>query len=246
MFWQEKNYYYNRGLNNLPFWYSILTELWIPTPETYIIEHKVQLIYLLDGKVSSEIEWCGVLINDIDVAAQKVWYPCFIRTWHSSNKHDWKDSCYLEKKEDIIRLLCNLTEHSYMADMFKAWPVNTIVVRKLIQTKPFFRYFRDMPITREVRMFLKDWKIESIHPYWPKEAFDWENKELLDQLKELNNISQWDREFLKKIWTFIAVHFDWYWSCDFLQRVDWEWICIDMAVWENSYKNNEKYDLWIK
>jgi hypothetical protein len=37
----------------------------------------------------------------------------------------------------------------------------------------------------------------------------------------------------------LAKSFYWYWSVDFLQDKNWEWICIDMAQWDNSYKNKE-------
>lgn len=240
MFWIEDELFYKNQLTDLCFWYPILKDLWVPTPETHIIKHSLNLFWLLENK---DVPWIDKLINDIDYYAQKVWYPCFLRTWQSSNKHSWGDSCFLTKKEDIKNHLRNLQEFSYMADMRKARSMETIVIRKMIETKEIFKCFNKMPITREVRLFIKDWKLLSIHPYRPKDAFEWRVEDIDTKMEELNNFSDGDLMLFQKIWEFLAVKFQWYWSVDFLQQINWEWICIDMAVWDNSYKNEETLHL---
>lgn len=132
------DYFFKKQLTDLSFWYPILQDLGVPTPETYIIKHKLNLMTLLDG---IPVEGLEKLVDDIDYFAQKVGYPCFLRTGQSSDKHGWKDTCHLEKKEDIVGHLVALQEHSCMADMFHPWSMDTIVVRKMLETKPFFVHF---------------------------------------------------------------------------------------------------------
>lgn len=133
-----------------------------------------------------------------------------------------------------------------MADMFHPWSMSTIVVRKMIPTKPFFYFFGgNMPITREVRIFVKDGQIESVHPYWPEEAFYGieDNKELQEKVKALNTFTEDDKKLFFIAGNLLAKSFPGYWSVDFLQDADGEWICIDMAVGETSYKNSESIDI---
>lgn len=234
MFSLPDDHFFKSGLTDLAFWYPILKSLGIPTPETYIIKNDIMLFPLMDW---IRPEWLDRLVDSIDYYAQKVWYPCFLRTWHTSNKHDWKDSCFLKSKEDIVSHLASLQELSVMADMRCPWPMDTIVVRKIIDTVPVFYCFNEMPITKEVRIFIKDWAIESIHPYWPLEAFDWMIENPEENVAKLNVFTDSDREFFDAIWTFLSKRFNGYWSVDFLQDKSWRWVCIDMAVGDNSYKN---------
>lgn len=234
MFSLPPDYFFKSSLTDLAFWYPILKSLWVPTPETYIIKNDIMLFPLMDGIKPDGLDH---LIDNIDYYAQKVWYPCFLRTGHTSNKHDWENSCFLQSKDEIAGHLTSLQELSVMADMRCPWSMDTIVVRKLIETKPAFYCFNNMPITKEVRIFIKDWAIESIHPYWPLEAFHWRIDNLEENLAKLNVFTDSDREFFTAIWTFLSKSFSGYWSVDFLQDKSWKWVCIDMAVGDSSYKN---------
>lgn len=235
--------FFKRQLNDLSFWYPILKDLWIPTPETYIIRHNVKLLEVLDG---TKPKLFDKLISDIEFYANIVWYPCFIKTWCTSNKHSWKNTCYLEKKEDISQHIYNLVEFSAIADFELPLWVDTIVIRKLLKTKEFFTWFEWMPITREVRIFVKSWEVYHIQPYWPIEAFDWRKKfKFQKEFKELNKFTEEDLKEFNKMWTFIWKMFQWHWSIDLLQWEDWVWYCIDMALWSDSYMN-EKINLLKK
>lgn len=234
----DLEYIYRQNLTDLSVWFPVLEKLGIPVPETYIIKHKVDLFPLLDWESPEGID---KLVEDIDYYANKVWYPCFLRTGQTSNKHNWKNTCFLTKKEDIISHLANLQDFSVMADMFSPRSMETLVVRKMLDTTAIFTAFEEMPITKEMRLFVKDWKIESLHPYWPQEAFEKFNIEGIEEkMNELISLTEEEKLFFSKIWTFLAQAFPWYWSIDFLKTTNWEWICIDMAQGHNSYKNKEQ------
>lgn len=228
------DYLFKQQLTDMSFWYPIIESMRIPTPETYIIKHKVELINLMDWE---KPKWIDELISNIDYYAQKVGYPCFIRTWLTSNKHNWLDTCFLQNKDSILQHLYNLVEFSCLADISCMRSCDTIVIRKILNTKADFTCFNGMPIAREVRLFLRDWKLESIHPYWLYDAFNW--KISREKVKKLNTFSKEDIIFFQDVWNFIANQFPWYWSVDFLQDSNKYWFCIDMAVWDNSFKNPE-------
>jgi hypothetical protein len=42
------DYLFKQQLTDMSFWYPIIESIGIPTPETYIIKHKVNLVSLLD------------------------------------------------------------------------------------------------------------------------------------------------------------------------------------------------------
>src|SRR3990167_9704750 len=101
--------------NSLIYWYPKVKDLGILTPETLIVELKNQhsLINICEGDFSAlEPQW-----NEILESARKIGFPLFMRTDEFSGKHNWKNTCYVEKEEDLKQHISNLFEDSFLADM---------------------------------------------------------------------------------------------------------------------------------
>lgn len=222
--------------NDLRYWYPKVKDI-VPTPETSIIfADEIEFIKMLDGEsidgfaeFLSEFKRAIVVIGGV---------PCFIRTGHTSGKHDWENTCFLQNISKLSHHVFKLVEFSFMADLF-GLPVNTWVARELLPTKPQFKAFwGNMPITRELRLFVDDGKIVHRQPYWPAEAIEghcselgWEEKMIeiqrFDDTDEMLELERMTIEINKAV--------PGYWSVDWLDT-ERGWYMIDMALGENSYK----------
>ena len=227
--------------NSLLYWYPKVRELGIPTPETIIVELKNQhsLMDVCEGDFKSlEPQWIEILEG-----ARKIRFPLFMRTDEFSGKHNWKNTCYVEKEEDLKQHIINLFEDSFLADML-GLPLRAIVFRKFIPMKNLFYAFRgEMPVNPEIRFFVKDGEVLCYHWYWVEDAieqgttkdklpFDWKNK--IENAKR-DYLSGNDLLWLTNDARKIAKQFEGYWSIDFCLSRDNRWILIDMAEGEKSW-----------
>ncbi|MCH8821203.1 hypothetical protein IID23_01610 [Patescibacteria group bacterium] len=145
-------------------------------------------------------------MDDIKSAMRKVGTTAFLRTEMLSNKHDWKNSCFLEKKEDLLSHVTNIVETSFIANIaglpfdYSFW-----VIREMLETEPIFHAFAGkMPITKEFRFFINNGDIQCYHPYWPEEAFELMGRKLTDdEHKKLNEIQKLDKEEEKEFRHFL-------------------------------------------
>lgn len=225
--------------NSLLYWYPKIKDLGIPTPQTETIILKKQhneLMSICDGDFSPIEDQQ----DDIYNKARKIGYPLFMRTDEFSAKHSWKNTCYVEKEEDLKSHIANLFEDSFCADMI-GLPIRALVFRKYIPMKNLFNAFRgEMPVNPEVRLFIKDGKVICWHWYWIEEAIeqgtnyplpkDW--KQIIETHKKILEGSIIDiiTQTIK-----IAKVFDGYWSVDFCLSKEKEWILIDMALGNVSW-----------
>lgn len=205
-------------------------------PDTIFVNYPYgpELGYMADGERPRGLEY---LTAAIDLAAQQFGYPVFIRTEQSSDKHSWKDTCYLTAKKDIEQHIYGLLEHSMMA----GWPHDFFAIRRLIPTTPICTaFYGDMPVAKERRLFINKGEVVCNHPYWPDEAFtDGEGNRrdnvTDEQIAELQVLSEADKEQLTRAAEWVSKHIYGYWSIDFLQDSNGDWWCIDMAIGSNSY-----------
>ena len=217
-------------MNSMTFWYPVLYNQQFPTPKTIIVNCDIEPGYLLEDKVPKSIlRFLKEMCNAID----EIGLPVFIRTEMLSNKHDWKRSCFLEKKEDLISHLKNLVEQSSIATIDRMTPCNFFAVREMIPTESYFNYFPgEMPITKEVRIFVRDGKIECKHPYWPTKIFESKYQDKVNSLREL---SEEDDKMTNEMAMYISRLFSGYWSIDLLKAKSGKWFCTDMAIGERSW-----------
>lgn len=229
------------GQNNLAYWYPLLKQMRMRVPETIIVgSGDCELTYLLDGVKPRGFDQ---FIERLKLACHQVGYPVFLRTGMTSDKHDYERTCFVENKTQLEDHVRRLVETSVIANI-SGYPFDYTIwaVRKFIYTKEYFTYFNgNLPITKEVRYFIKDGDIVKSAPYWPEEVFENASDEEKALLAELRTITDDDKLELDLMARYIAKHMPGFWSVDFLQDRQGKWWCTDMAVGERSYGCPEEY-----
>lgn len=225
-------------VNDLAYWFPKIEAAGLPVPETRIVTTDVELMGLLDGEMPVGFE---AFLSDLEKASWNVGYPCFLRTGHTSGKHDWSDTCYVAGPNHLGRHVAALVEASALADVF-GLPTRTWVVRSLIKTTPLFRCerWRGFPVTREFRVFIRDDEFEAMYPYWPEDAVEQGQPDRDDWRDVLRVASEITDDDADKV-TFLAGMASaavggGYWSIDFLQDEGGDWWLTDMADGDRSYR----------
>lgn len=159
-------------------WLPFLHNADVPIPPTVvlpIVQFGLRRATLLD-LLGDGAQWtaardaCQPLYAAIDQAALSVGgYPCFLRTGHTSSKHDWLRTCHLPGPEAIPPRVAALVEASEMAGIL-GLPLEVFAVRRLFHTRPLCLAYRGLPIVREFRAFIGLSTVHCVHPYWPAEA----------------------------------------------------------------------------
>jgi len=195
-------------------------------------------------------DWEAIILNnedklkrDIDKELKKFEFPIFMRTDQSSFKHDWEETCFVTKKEQIIPRIKDMIENSFCLGI-NGIPCNYIYFREYIEMDTMFHAFwHKTPINPEIRFFVKDGKVRCWHWYWVKDAIrnpsrpDW--KELINKKKqEIYNeiIYNEIREILIPHAELVAREFkEGYFSVDYCRAKNHDWYVIDMAEGVKSW-----------
>jgi len=170
------------------------------------------------------------LVERLQAMTVEVGYPCFLRTGMGSNKHGWKETCYVTAMDQIPERVRNLVEWSCLVDLW-GMPYDVWVIREFLPIEPAFYAFRgDMPVNRERRYFFNDGKVVSHIAYWPEDAFI--NHKKPDgwraMLTEVNRQDALEIEHLTTMTLQVAKRFKGAWALDWL----WTkrgWYATDMA-----------------
>lgn len=220
--------------NSLLYWYPKIQMLGIPIPVTEIVKVKYDWSYFcgfVDGKNNLE-----PYIEEIREKANRIGYPLFVRTDKLSAKHSWKNSCYVEREEDLLPHLRQIAEESFMANIV-GLPINAIVLREYVPLDvAFTAVYGEMPVARERRYFIKDGEVLCHHPYWIEDAIrnpsipDWK-----EALMKLNTETAKELILLSNLAQRVAYSFDGYWSVDFAHSKEGSWYLIDMAQGADSW-----------
>jgi len=167
-------------------------------------------------------------------------YPMFMRTDQSSAKHEWKDTCFIKSRDSLRHNLSFLIENHEMNNMAGELGYEAIVFREFLELESYFTtdFYGDFPVNKEVRCFIRDGKLESMHNYWFEDAVErghphdikWREK-----LKQLNTTSEKDQKDITSQVLAISPYFKNYWSVDFAKGKNGIWYLIDMARGEVSY-----------
>lgn len=232
--------------NSLAFWFPPLEAAGLPVPRTEIVTTEVELVSLLDGQLPEGFE---SFLAELGAAAERIGFPCFLRTGHGAGKHEWAQTCFLADRASLPGHVAALVDWSYSVDFF-GLPTDVWVVRELIATAAQFHAFtatgapgQGMPITREFRLFVEagpagEASVSHIQSYWPADAIrapsapDWE-----ERLAAISVLEPAERAALVAL-ALAAVNAlggsDW--SVDLLQAADGRWWLTDLAEAERSFR----------
>lgn len=160
--------------NCLSHWFPLIESAGLPVPRTWIVRTPpgLELKNLLDGPSVSNTgeELIAEFMRHLLIGATAIGFPCFLRTGQLSGKHEWDRTCYLPDADSIGPHIWAIVEYSAMASLLDDLAVDVWAVRELLPTTPVFRVYRNMPVAREVRCFVRDGKVVCVHPYWPADA----------------------------------------------------------------------------
>ncbi len=224
--------------NCLSYWFPRLANIGVPVPRTEIVYVHGDLTSLLDGVEPAH--WRD-FIGRLESAANRIGYPCFLRTGQTSGKHNWKDTCYVNERKDLSNHVAALVEFSAMAD-FIGLPSDVWAVRELLPVNRLVTLERygDMPLVREFRGFIRDGKVQCVHNYWPRGSVLEGTQDRGDVIDHAIQASTTWTEAEEKIVRALLLHiaiagdFSGYWSVDVLDT-ERGWYVTDMALGEQSF-----------
>ena len=225
----------NTDLADMAFWWPILSGCGVLVPRTAIIRTGVELARLLDGEIPKGY---GDFIGGLGVAANAIGWPIFLRTGHTSGKHEARDTCFCERPEDLSRHVARLVEYSHMVD-FAGLPTDTWAVRERLSVKPFEIAGGGLLIVPEIRLFLRDHMMQCLHVYWPLDALvqrwaGFTEDEARALRAGIADACFADMPTIMETGQMVAATFDGYWSLD-LMLSGGQWYAIDMAPGERSW-----------
>lgn len=222
----------------LSYWFPKLANAGLPVPKTILIDMpkpaQESMLALMDGQEGGDPKPFFGMIN---LAAETLGYPVFLRTDHTSGKHNWRDTCYLTKFEDIPKNVWGIVEYSELAG-FMGVPWNRWAVREFLPTKPYgvCTGYGDMPICREFRFFVKNAEIECYHPYWPLHALEQGYPEMREEFvyEKFSEIRPDEQRELFDLASRAGEAVGGEWSVDILETSR-GWYVTDMAEASKSY-----------
>lgn len=159
--------------NCLSYWYPRLVAYGLPVPTTEIVEWHGEpgaLVEITNGK---EPDGIAAFEAELMQAALRISKsgPWFLRTGQTSNKHRWRESCFVTDLDKISKHIGSLVEFSHIADFFgldhEVW-----AVREYLPVDPidYLPSYEGMPLVVEARAFARHGGIVCAHPYWPRDA----------------------------------------------------------------------------
>lgn len=216
------------------YWYPILRDLDVPTPETKLIQFDAGYDEE-EGMPFPKWDTDEVIdaIEDLGGA------PAFIRTDHESDKHHMKSASKVPSTEpDIVDdHIWELIRYNNTSGLVGR-PFSTLMIREWLDLEHNYTAFDGTPIAKELRYFVEDGKIDCVHFYWPEDSIKAKpGTELPDDWKEHHSdlvdeaIADSVAQPLRGYAETVAEAFEdkGAWSVDFAQATDGTWYAIDMA-----------------
>lgn len=229
--------------NSLCYWYPKIEHLAIPMPLTYTVKLDHDNAY--NAAIESTERLDSAVVQKVTDFALILGFPVFMRTDLCSGKHDWEDTCFVTRKEDIKDHIIAVCEANVMYDLI-GLSFSAICIRKFLDLETSFTaFFGNMPINKERRYFIDGGKVICHHPYWPADAFDSHPLRMAHapdwraRLEEINREDPEEIELLTKYSEWVGEVLPEFWSVDFTKARDGKWYLIDMALGSNSYHWSE-------
>ena len=227
-------------LNSLFVWYPLIKDI-VPTPKTIMIPMQKDFESYEKALDSGDDPEMQHLIQEAIKAVKLLGgYPVFMRSDETSNKHEWKNTCYVTDDESMKHGIKNILEFTLM--VFGNLGFNGVVVREFLDLPHEFHAFSGMPVSQEFRFFIKNGQIICRHPYWFPSCM--QRVDCEDWLPKLRKIQILDSE-TQKILDNYAIKIskvveslkapDNYWSVDFCYAKEKGCLFTDMALGVDSY-----------
>lgn len=162
---------------DMTYWYPKLERAGLPQPETFFLkmgkEAQQGFFGLFDGDPITDAAL--QFIEDLKFTFDnRVGYPGFLRTGHTSAKHEWEDTCFVASEgADFLSHVTGIIEYSEMAGII-GMPWDWWVVRKFLTgvQAGVCPHYGNMPVCREWRFFVREGQVLCFHPYWPDMALE--------------------------------------------------------------------------
>lgn len=160
---------------SLEYWYPLIQNAGLRVPKTVVMEmpHELQvaILQVLFGEKPELDPREHVFLDQLGKVVDEAGFPCFIRTGQTSDKHNWKKTCYLTCRADLLKHIYALAEFSECAGLI-GLPINQWVVREFLPITPLGSClgYGGMPVNREFRFFVDGPQYKCFHPYWPLSA----------------------------------------------------------------------------
>jgi len=224
---------------SMRYWYPRIKDMSIPQPRTELIPNTddddiTALLSDTEADTMSEMELRShINIPLVERTCENLGYPVFLRSDYTSHKHDWKRSCFVTCKEDIIPHIQNILEFSVLANIFGGIPFTAIAVREYIPMAQIFTAFgRGMPVNPEWRFFIDNGQILCSHWYWTEPAIQFPSirtwKSLMFKARNKSIEDGGNRKCETHAWA-ISNILPGKWSVDFCLGANGIWYLIDMA-----------------
>ena len=232
--------------SSMLYWWPKIKDLDIPQPKTEFVNVDTnEILEVLNHRQDTIPQE-----KEIKKIADSFNYPIFVRSDHLSDKHNWKDTCYVPDSDSLMPHIYRIAEASLMMSMMGELGPNAVFVREFISFEMAgFTAFERFPVSKEVRCFVRDGGLECVHPYWFDDAVNAANNtvkkigtgEPISQehwkkmLADMNMLTDYDTAEIKRCAGIAANEFDGYWSADLAKGIDGKWYMIDMARGEVSF-----------
>lgn len=218
-------------------WLPAVKAAGVPTPRT-------EMVYLGWKPMMGLLDGDPLPSRDIDrlvAAATRIGYPLFLRTDLVSGKHDWAETCFVERERVLLQHVVSVIDYNGMLDMMGP-PFVGLALREYIPLDSTFAAFNGMPVARERRYFAEEGKALCRHGYWIEDAIgtygaphrpmlppDWRQRlaALNEEGEEVEQLTAWASA--------VSEHLEGAWSVDFAQAADGRWLLIDMALAAESW-----------
>ena len=201
-------------------------------PRTEFVYTSEDWIVWSYGELPSDVQEVADKVRE---ACDRMGYPCFVRSGHTSGKHGWKNTCYIENRDvDFASHLYAISEAGAMGDL----PTTVFAIREFLPTEPAFTAFHgDMPIAKEFRFFVRDGVYEHHQPYWPPLSVEGQttDEDWSVKLASISQLNQDDLDLLVMLSERIGNKIGGYWSIDWLWTIR-GWYVTDMAEGDRSYR----------
>lgn len=223
------------------YWWPLTRELDIPQPKTEIaIQKEIKDWFpILDHGLNKE---------DKEIVLQKaslIGYPLFMRTDHSSAKHDFTRTCFVPDSASLFQNIFNLFETNYCHNLYP----EALILREYIELDWKFKAFQDLPIAPERRYFISDGEVICHHPYWSESAIEFYTHNISESyparlywhetLSDMNTESKEEIALLKGRAQKIAMVLEGEFSVDFAKGKNGHWYFIDAASAIQSWHPDE-------